>query len=83
MEPRTSPTLYTARNNGKSNNGGNTTMVTDTTMVNNGMEYGGIWSTFPGFHHGVISDRVGFGERQFTGDVVGHTRDYVNGICPE
>ena len=47
------------------------------------MEYRGIWSTFPGFHHGVISDRIGFGERQFSGDVVGHTRDYVNGMCLE
>ena len=27
-----SPTLYTARNNGKENNGGNTTMVTGTTI---------------------------------------------------
>ena len=47
------------------------------------MEYGEIQSTFPGFHHGVISDRVGFGERQFTSDVVGRTRDYVNGMCLE
>ena len=45
-------------------------MLTDTTMVNNGMEYGEIQSMFPGFHHGVISDGVGFGERQFTSDVV-------------
>ena len=30
-----SPTLYTARNNGKENNGGNPTMVTSTTMINN------------------------------------------------
>ena len=60
MEMVLSLTVYTARNNGKRNNGGNTTMVTDTTMVNNRMEYRGIRSTFPGFHHGVISDRVGF-----------------------
>ena len=58
-------------------------MVTDTTMVNNGMEYGEIQSTFLSFHHGVISDGVSFGERQFTGNVVGHTRAYVNGMCPE
>ena len=58
-------------------------MVINTTMINNGMEYRGIWSTFLGFHHGVISDRIGFGERQFSGDVVGHTRDYVNGMCLE
>ena len=78
-----SPTLYTARNNGKRNNGGNTTMVIGTTMINNGMEYGGIQSAFPCFRHGVILDRIGFGERQFSSDVVGHTRDYVNGMCPE
>ena len=30
-----SPTLYTSRNNGKENNGGNTTMVTSITMINN------------------------------------------------
>ena len=58
-------------------------MVTDTTMVNNRMEYREFWSTFSGFCHGVISDGVGFGGRQFTGDVVGHTRDYVNGMCLE
>ena len=58
-------------------------MVTDTTMINNRMEYGGIWSTFLGFHHGVILDRIGFGERQFSGDMVGCTRDYVNGMCLE
>ena len=58
-------------------------MVTDTTMINNGMEFRGIQSTFLGFRHGVILDRVGFGERQFTSNVVGHTRDYVNGMCLE
>ena len=72
-----SPTLYTARDNGKGNNGGNTT------MVNNGMECREIWSTFLCFHHGVILDGVDFGGRQFTGDVVGHTRDCVNRMCLE
>ena len=47
-----SPTLYTARNNGRRNNGGNTTMVIGTTMTNNGMQCGGIQSMFPCFHHG-------------------------------
>ena len=54
-----SPTLYTLRNNGEENNGGNTTMVIGTTMINNGMEYGGIQSVFPCFCHGVISDGIG------------------------
>ena len=58
-------------------------MVTDKTMINNGMECGVIWSMFPCFHHGVISDRVDFGGRWFTGDVVGCTRDCVNGMCLE
>ena len=44
-----SPTLYTARNNGKENNGGNTTMVTGTTMVNNGIRCGDLQSVFLSF----------------------------------
>ena len=39
-------TLYTARDNGKRKNGGNTTMVTDTTMVNNRIECGEVQSMF-------------------------------------
>ena len=78
-----SPTLYTARNNGKRNNGGNATMVIGTTMINNGMGCRGIQSMFLCFHHGVTSDEIGFGERWFSGDEVGCTRDYVNGMSPE
>ena len=55
-----SPTLYTARDNGKGNNGGNTTMVTCTTMVNNGILFGDVRSAFPCL--GVISDGVECGE---------------------
>ena len=58
-------------------------MVIGTTMINNGMGCGGIWSTFSCFHHGVTSDGIGFGERWFSGDVVGHTRYYVNGMSLE
>ena len=77
-----SPTLYTARNNGKRNNGGNT-MVTGTTMINNGMGCRGIWSMFLCFCHGATSDGIGFGERWFGGNEVGFTRDYVNRMSPE
>ena len=58
-------------------------MVIGTTMINNRMGCRGIWSTFLCFRHGAISDRIGFGERQFSSNVVGHTRDYVNGMCLE
>ena len=78
-----SPTLYTARNNGKRNNGGNTTMMIGTTIINNRMGCRGTQSMFPCFHHGATSDRNGFGERWLSGDVVGHTRDYVNRMSPE
>ena len=47
---------YIARNNGEENNGGNTTMVTDTIMANNGMGHGGVQSAFPSFCYGVISE---------------------------
>ena len=58
-------------------------MVIGTTMINNGMEYRGIWSAFLCFCHGVTSDGIGFGERQFSSNVVGRIRDYVNGMCLE
>ena len=51
-----SPTLYTARNNGEKNNGGNTTMVTMTTMANNRIGHGDIQSVFPSFHYRVVSE---------------------------
>ena len=35
-----SPTLYTAKNNGGNDNGDSTTMVTATTMANNGIGFG-------------------------------------------
>ena len=82
-----SPTLYTARNNGEENNGGNTTMVTTTTVANNGIGHGDIQSVFLSFHYRV--DRTGiqtelvFRRRQFTSDVVGHTRDCIDRMCPE
>ena len=41
-----SPTLYTAKNNGGNDNGDSTTMVTATTMANNGIGFGDIRSTF-------------------------------------
>ena len=41
-----SPTLYTARNNGKENNGGNTTMVIGTTMINNRIRCRDLQSVF-------------------------------------
>ena len=49
------------------------------------MEYGEIWSMFLGFCCRVILDGDGLGEKYFSGNVVGHTRDYmyVNGMCPE
>ena len=46
---RMSPTLYAARNNGEKNIGGKTTMVTMTTMANNGIGHRDIWSVFPSF----------------------------------
>ena len=39
-----SPPLYTARDNGKRNNGGNTTMVTRTTMANNRIWFGDVFT---------------------------------------
>ena len=51
-----SPTLYTARDNGKRNNSGNTTMVTCTTMASNGIWFFNVQSVIPCL--GVTSDRV-------------------------
>ena len=68
-----SPTLYTARNNGKENNGGNTTMVGDKdnndkqwNMVQRSLE---CVSEFPLMgRQGRDTEGVGFRGRQFTGD---------------
>ena len=55
-----SPTLYTARDNGKWNNGSNTTMVTHTTMASNRIWFGDVQSAFLCLR--VILDRVECGE---------------------
>ena len=82
-----SPTLYTARNNEKENNGGNTTMVTRTTMINNGIRCRALQSAFPSFclmgRRDGDMEGVGFRRRWFTGDVVGHTRHCMDRMCPE
>ena len=62
-----SPTLYTAKNNGGSDNGDSTTMVITPTMANNGIGFGDIWSLFPCFHVEIL------GPYQFTDDVAGRT----------
>ena len=62
-----SPTLYTAKNNGGSDNGDSTTMVITTTMANNGIGFGDIRSLFPCFHVEIL------GPYQFTDDVAGRT----------
>ena len=49
-----SPTLYTAKNNGGNDNGDSTTMVTATTMANNGIGFRDIQSMFPSSHYGAI-----------------------------
>ena len=62
-----SPTLYTAKNNGGSDNGDSTTMVITTTMANNRIGFGDIWSLFPCFHVEIL------GPYKFTDDVAGRT----------
>ena len=62
-----SPTLYTAKNNGGNDNGDSTTMVITTTMANNRIGFGDIWSTFLCFHVEIP------GLYKFTNDVAGHT----------
>ena len=62
-----SPTLYTAKNNGGSDNGDSTTMVITTTMANNRIGFRDIRSPFPCFHVEIL------GLYQFTDDVAGHT----------
>ena len=62
-----SPTLYTAKNNGGSDNGDSTTMVITTTMANNRIGFGDIRSPFPCFHVEIL------GPYKFTDDVAGHT----------
>ena len=57
-----SPTLYTARNNGKENNGGNTTMVTITTMINNGIMFRVRFQVSVNESMGWKYRRVGLGE---------------------
>ena len=47
-----SPTLYTAKNNGEENNGGNTT------MANNAIGRRDIQSVFPSFRYGVDGTRI-------------------------
>ena len=49
-----SPTLYTAKNNGGSDNGDSTTMVITTTMANNGIGLGDIRSPFLCFHVEIL-----------------------------
>ena len=56
-----SPTLYTAKNNGGSDNGDSTT------MANNGIGFGDIRSPFSCFHVEIL------GPYQFTDDVAGCT----------
>ena len=51
-----SPTLYTAKNNGKKNNGGNMTIMISITMENNGIGTERLWSAFPGFHCRIVSE---------------------------
>ena len=66
-----SPTLYTAMNNGEKNNGSSTTMVTDTTMANNGIGHGEVQSVFLSFCPGAIQvDRVGIQMEVIEGMVV-------------
>ena len=62
-----SPTLYTAKNSGGSDNGDSTTMVITTTMANNGIGFRDIQSPFPCFHVEIL------GPYQFTDDVAGCT----------
>ena len=62
-----SPTLYTAKNNGGSDNGDSTTMVITTIMANNGIGFGDIRSLFPCFHVEIL------GPYKFTDDVAGRT----------
>ena len=62
-----SPTLYTAKNNGGSDNGDSTTMVITTTMANNRIGFGDIWSPFLCFHVEIL------GLYQFTDNVAGRT----------
>ena len=62
-----SPTLYTAKNNGGSDNGDSTTMVITTTMENNGIGFRDIRSPFLCFHVEIQ------GPYKFTDDVAGHT----------
>ena len=62
-----SPTLYTAKNNGGSDNGDSTTMVITTTMANSGIGFRDIRSLFPCFHVEIL------GPYKFTNDVAGRT----------
>ena len=54
-----SPTLYTAKNNGKKNNGGNMTIRISMTMANNRIGMERLQSAFPGFHCGIVSETYG------------------------
>ena len=49
-----SPTLYTAKNNGKKNNGGNMTIRISITMANNRINTERLQSAYPGFHCGIL-----------------------------
>ena len=71
-----SPTLYTAKNNGRSDNGDSTTMVITTTMANNGIGFRDIRSPFPCFHVEIL------GLYKFTDDVA-TCRYCMNGMCLE
>ena len=51
-----SPTLYTAMNNGEGNNGDSTTMGTNTTMANNGIEHGDVRSAFLSSRYGAVTE---------------------------
>ena len=83
-----SPTLYTAKNNGKKNNGGNMTIRISMTMANNGIGMERLQSAFPGFCCRIVSETYGnigaekqmklIRKRQFTDNVVGHTRHCID-----
>ena len=54
-----SPTLYTAKNNGKKNNGGNMTITISITMANNRINMERLQSVFPGFCCRIFSETYG------------------------
>ena len=51
-----SPTLYTAKNNGKKKNGGNMTIRISITLANNRINMERLQSVFLGFHCGIVSE---------------------------